>query len=453
MHSSQLQFWTSFYEEAAQIRIPTFEEYSSAQGDVTQSEQEAETSRAPADDDSTHPHPEDPGDASTQSAFDQVACSSTPATTSRHRSMRDTFTSHVSAHSEAPWADSMEAAPPADASDPRDVLFETLRNPRDKPLATRHVSPLKLRPKIKTPIPKNLNPYLPENADPADWSGIVDLRDPTLATPKRPMFPTYRRPTPRPKPVEDSFDDSYDGLPPGMSPPHMMSPAPPPRPTRELGLLGLSQSPLKDAAERIKHDLLSDTVKQSGGSRFLLNRSAYGSAGAGAESTMSTVPTPPSLSRYTSQWGFQDTGSVLDPNLEHRADSDSDSDSDEVNNTAHPSAAFLLASQQSSGKSLDDSDDSLNRSGYSVDGNAMQAAGFGNYHFDDSFDDEQGQFEETVFGLPPAQAQNRLRAQNPDDLRLLGSDFVEETIGMGQRRAERGIIDESPTPWGGPSER
>ena len=170
---------------------------------------------------------------------------------------------------------------------------------------------------------------------------------------------------------------------------------------------------------------------------------------------MSTVPTPPSLSRYTSQWGFQgeDTGSVLDQNVEPRADLDSDSDSDEVNDTAHPSAAFLLASQQSSGQSLDDSDDSLNRSGYSVDEDAMQAAGFGNYNFDDSFDEDQGEFEETVFGLPPAQAQNRLRGQNPDDLRLLGGDFVEDTIGMGQRRAERGIVDESPTPWGGASER
>ena len=76
------------------------------------------------------------------------------------------------------------------------------------------------------------------------------------------------------------------------------------RSSAELGLLTLAQSPIKDAAERIKRDLVQDAQFRSGGSRLLFS----GGRGPGTESSMSTVPTPPSMSKYTGHgsFGFDD---------------------------------------------------------------------------------------------------------------------------------------------------
>ena len=264
---------------------------------------------------------------------------------------------------------------------------------------------------------------------------------PLTFPPKDLMFPPLCGSTPRTvrRKSMDSVDDSFDGLPPGMSPPRMMSPAAPPRTSAELGLVQLAQSPIKDAAERIKRDLLTDVQKQSGGSRLLLAR---GGLGPGTESSMSTVPTPPSLSRYIRDEGFDfDDPSLITP---LPPDQDSDSSSDEIHNTAYPSEAFLLASQRSSQIS-DDSDDSMDRSGDLFDqgGGMMPLAqdGFAEDFFeDDSFDGGPVE-EETVFGVPPMEREARLRAQQ---FKMLGTDLFEE---IGEQRDARGFMDETPTPW------
>jgi DASH complex subunit ASK1 len=73
--------------------------------------------------------------------------------------------------------------------------------------------------------------------------------------------------------------------------------------------------------------------------------------------------------------------------------------------------------------------------------------------FDDSFDsvdgdgdgDSLGVQEETVFGIPPAQ---RKHGRGPGELRLLGEDLLQDTIGIGSQLAKAGRIEESPTPYG-----
>ena len=190
------------------------------------------------------------------------------------------------------------------------------------------VSPLKL--KQKTPILKKLNPYLPPSADPSKWSGVVDLKDPSIRSPvkadpspaKHQRFafhpPTsttstnasFKRPlTPkRVKAGHDADDDSFDeGF--GMSPPITMDWARLPK---------LGQTPRKEAAERIMNKLLdverrsvfsapgqSETSRRGGAQR--------GPAGT-TESSLSSMPTPPSLSRYARP--AETSNSVADASLE-----------------------------------------------------------------------------------------------------------------------------------------
>ena len=376
------------------------------------------------------------------------------------------------------------------------------------------VSPLKFRTKPKTPVPKTLNPYLPPNTDPDKWNGVVDLRDPTVLTPQRHgrAYSKHKAAT-----ESDDDDDSLDGLPQGMSPPVLMSPARPPRSLAELGLLKLGQTPTKEASARIARDLVKDAQIRSGQMRHL-----YGYPNSGVESSMSTVPTPPSLSRYnresstsvsladssfdsmvrrvglnvpsSSRLGstpglrlktkapldqegdesLQRDDSMLTPldrgvlstsdydQPHHDIDSDSDS-LDEINNTAHPSAAFLMASQGRRG-----GDDSFGSSNHSSDSLTDEDADhglvpihpFANAVEDDGFDDDEsfdgfdgnaggGDFvEETVFGVAPAQ---RIAAQaaaaahrQQGGLRMLGEDLLQDTLNIGAR------VEESPTPaWGG----
>jgi DASH complex subunit ASK1 len=135
-------------------------------------------------------------------------------------------------------------------------------------------------------------------------------------------------------------------------------------------------------------------------------------------------------------------------------DMDSDSDSlDEVNNTAHPSAAFLMASQGS--HPYDDSFDSPNHSDDSladedVGTGLVPIHPFANAVEDDGFDDDDsfdgfvpagGDFqEETVFGVTPGERE-RIHAEG---LRMMGKDLLEDTIGKG---AQIGTgAEDSPTP-------
>jgi DASH complex subunit ASK1 len=76
---------------------------------------------------------------------------------------------------------------------------------------------------------------------------------------------------------------------------------------------------------------------------------------------------------------------------------------------------------------------------------------------DDGFDDNRGgAYEETVFGVAPAQRQYnaaaaaQARLSNGEGLRMLGEDLLQDTIGIGSHIAASGRVEESPTPanWG-----
>lgn len=377
-----------------------------------------------------------------------------------------------------------------------------------------HTSPLRPKVKPKTPVPIK-NPFLPPNADASSWNGVVDLRDRSITTPQRNRKYGHGPSSSRRNPVtpahesDDDDDDSWEGgLPPGMSPPVLMSPARPPRSSAELGLLKLGQTPTKEAAARITRDLVSDFQRKGEGP----SHHPFGNVGSIVESSMSTVPSPPSLSRY------RRTQDSIDPSLDSamgrmqlnvqpatppttspeysrysptytsypeaspeqrrdeghyqymtplqnnnnlNLDDDSFSDSmDEINNTAHPSAAFLMASAR---RSADDSFGSSNESIDSLDAEDADldlapvhpfAREVSNESYDDSFDDYPGDVvpEETLFGVPPqqrAQGQGRMGDEFTDDgnLRLHAQDLFPDTGGL---TAQLNKIEHSPTPasWG-----
>jgi DASH complex subunit ASK1 len=424
------------------------------------------------------------------------------------------------------------------------------------------VSPVKFRGKPKTPIiDKRLNPYLrPSDASGGEWSGVVDLRDPSMRTPQRyrsgKSLAAASGKTPK-TPYTDDDDDSFDGLPPGMSPPVLMSPARPPRSSAELGLLKLGQTPARDASARIQRDLLRDVQLKSGGRKQLFRATSTHQY----ESSMSTVPTPPSLSRYNrhghdyssnssitkdsslesmikriradlpstepasyvdgtalagaattpglrvrprAQQASQNAAQLRAPEPLHKytespitpaalappphpdyfddepitpvynphneQDLDSDSDSlDEINNTAHPSAAFLMASQGvhvydddsfGSNHSSDSLENELDHANIGLvpvhpfAANAVEDDGFDEDDDDSFVGNRNGAYEETVFGMAPAQRQQSAAAQarlsNGEGLRMLGEDLLQDTIGIGSHIAATGGVEESPTPgnWG-----
>ncbi|KAJ6463244.1 DASH complex subunit Ask1-domain-containing protein, partial [Mycena vitilis] len=501
-------FWVSFYEQAAQIRIPTYDDYSTVNEVSSERDDSASEAESSARTEERTMRPDDHSVTSTEPSFmqGQAGFASTPATARVGHTM-DTVGSHLS--DDPSWSASMESPlarldrevqnfsrqdnatssrlpslPSLRFDEPSEEDHTILRPRADKgkgkepaPLlhsVLRHTlysgSDLSLSPtkgKLKTPVPKGLNPYLPPDTAPINWSGLVDLRQTPLSTPHR-------------RKNHDTDDDSFDGLPPGMSPPVLMSPARPPRSSAELQLLR-GKTPAKEAASRIKNDLVRDIQRQNSAKA----RRFHGYANSGGESSLSTVSSPPSLSRYnradTDESAVDEslesvmqrvalhppswTPTASTPGLRLRPKGtsafpraaapnsytpppmqyqhpdtiefsppvtpqhygggdgfDSDSDSlDEVNNTAHPSAAFLMAqAAPGSGESFDedDSQDSLALDQPGVDLGALMPLGEavievhpfarGGYAYtgDDSFDDESfdaGVPEETVFGRPPAQ--------------------------------------------------
>ncbi len=148
----------------------------------------------------------------------------------------------------------------------------------------------------------------------------------------------------------------------------------------------------------------------------------------------------------------------------------SSSGEDSVHNTAHPSAAFLLASRQRGRHDYDDDDDDDDDEldhddgfdeSLDADGDAdadvapvhpfarARAFTHGEYE-DDSFDSLDGEAEEipeeTVFGLRPAERNEAARLQ--PQLRMYGEELLQDTMDIGTRLARAGRIEESPTPWG-----
>jgi DASH complex subunit ASK1 len=571
--NGQVKFWTSFYEQAAQVRIPTYDDFS-LQEQQSRSEEHAQ----PTDDRSI---------ASSESSFmpGQGAVSSTPATSSRHHTL-NTNESFASQNSDDPsWTASIESPlvrldrqiksldQDDDASlfeeEPtmqqarvdkgkskeqpgpllRDVLRpkhhaaadETVSSIFPTPRQTSHVSPLKLRHKPKTPIASS---SIHDSPQTSPQRQRYERTRKSPASHRKKLLPAV---TPT-KEFNDSFDDSFD-LMGGMSPPVTMQFARAPRSSVGLGLLPkLGKTPKGEAADRIRKDLLGyiDSHGKSGGSSVAWGGYDTGRDNEGVESSMSTVPTPPSLSRYTRHaypYGMDSESVEMESSLESmmrrvglnvpgsatssavgsasrsvsasitglnsaalappphpdpelktpdqqrfddtfpqenqdplidaavpNEDSDSDSDSfvEEAHNMAHPSAAFLMASQRQ--QDADDSFGSSNRSSDSLDdvdagqgGMVHPFAGMnsseGDAFDDDSFDNDQYQGqehpeEETVFGVPPAQRQAAAlpagRGRGGQQLKLLGEDLLQDTIGIGSAMALAGRVEESPTPYPGP---
>ena len=363
--------------------------------------------------------------------------------------------------------------------------------------------------------------FLTQSSD--DPHSVLSIIQPEKRTPpsRRNRRPASNRPT-TPLVVEDD-DDSFIGLIPGMSPLVTMSPARPPRSSAELGLLKVGQTPAKEASTRIKRDLLRDAQIRSGGQKSRLFSFD------GSDSKSSTLPTPPSFSRYTRDFDYSTSRSItkdsgLDSMIRHfrsdlqptagmsktpslvstsgpglastsglattpglrlrprtqalsteeprgesshqptpvyenmLQDMDSDSDSpDEVNNTAHPSAAFIMASQGS--HPYDDSFDSSNHSDDSlmnedVGTGLVPIHPFANAVEDDGFDDDSGSFdglvraggdfqEETVFGVTPGERE-RIHAEG---LRMMGQELLEDTIGVGAQIGTGAEDSPTPTSW------
>ncbi|KAI8978718.1 hypothetical protein BD414DRAFT_444914 [Trametes punicea] len=636
------KFWTTFYEQAAQIRIPTYDDYGAALEQQEESEH-ATSDTGPAES-STHsdaeyesstPHANrtlnSDGTSSEVSFAPQAAISSTPATSRvRTRGPHASFTSQGSDPTPS-WTASLESPlmqlnrdirslsedqgdlpmasglprpsaqghsqdvtqrlmlpvgqpnePPTARSrlkgkgreaDPP-LLQSVLRRNADTSNATatssipsRMTSPLRFKP--KTPVLKTLNPYLPPDTDPSDWKGVVDLSNPASATPKRtPGLPASsvklsgfkfsstananaialaraKTKSPPPQTGDDSSDEDF-----GMSPPVT---------TDYARLPKLGRTPKKEAAERIMKNLL-DAERRGGPAGAHAATRRPGQAKGGIESSMSTIPTPPSMTRYTrpayappSASGL--SGSIVDASLDsimrrvglsvqdHSRDpapaaaaafttsqqpsrgpvfsslssassipsfrstassthasqppaplevvqtpeppryndfyedevlgqgtgGDPDSsdslDYEEAHNTANPSAAFLLAAQRPSfddddsfDSSMGDDDPADEMSGaapihpFLV---AAQQGDDGDAFDDDSYDDgaygPDGE-EETIFGVPPAQRLQQ-QAQQVGQLRMLGEDLLQDTIGIGSQMAMTGRIEESPTPWVPPNGR
>lgn len=537
------QFWVSFYEQAAQTRLPTSDDYSTVNDDPSlhlpeeesASEQE-NTLRNHASVDERTPQDEETQDSIISSTDTEdssfmpghAAFSSTPAT-QRVLNADDQSAASWNASMESPFMrldrevkslsidtlseedssafdyTAMPASPSpsrsikgkgkADNPKPllRAVLKHNLYTHGDTTISSaspsfNNTSPL--RPKSKTPnAAKNLNPYLPSGTQPSEWSGLVDLKDPSViaATPKRYR---YQSKIATPALQLDNPDDGNDSdnsweLPPGMSPPRMMSPARLP-PSAKLG-----KTPAKEAAARITRDIVSDFRR----------RPVIG--GDIVESSMSTMATPPSLSRYrspettesgidtsleglmrrvglaTAQGNIPSTYAstsvpsrrIPSPVLPHKMqtppqnfnedgfDDDSFENDDVGGSIAQPSAAFLMASSHrpsgddsfdSFGSSNDSGDSMLSTEHLELEGalihpfaRPVSEADFEDE--DDSFDlnhpgDGGGGHTDTVFGNPRAHPQDTMLGPGQfqlHGLRVLDNDTATSTEGP-----------DSPTPYG-----
>lgn len=345
------QFWTSFYERAAQVHIPTLEDYYEVDTQSQTSPLAERTLEAtPSDEGKTPSHAETT--TSEYSFMPTNAVSSTPA---RAVHLRDQTTGDqswsVSLESPLVRLDrelqtfSLEEQEEASAyqdthggsASEEDVIKSNidikgkrrLPTPRARPQDT-YVSPANVKSKTPMTIPKHIQVYLPPKSQP----------EPALPTPRRPMYqrsphklqperwaststsssaldiPSLTQQHSQPDPgkqfeeFNDSFDDSLEIMR-GMSPPRTMAFARAPRSSIGLGLLlpsgrtpgkihlpTLSRTPLKEAADRVRQDLLGNVLSQNANVSARDTREPSQISGI-KDDTMSTIPTPPSLSRYT----------------------------------------------------------------------------------------------------------------------------------------------------------
>ncbi|KAI0071018.1 hypothetical protein K474DRAFT_1631069 [Panus rudis PR-1116 ss-1] len=416
-------FWTTFFEQAAQIRVPTYEDYEIPPEGASQSESSApqteETSIANSssssfqDQTTTPTRSFNPDGSSSEVSFmpGHAAISSTPATTSRHRAQpgeedsgygdptpswaaslespllqlnreieslgRDDhdavsiasssiaqLTMHERQEDEETNADitqrpaqllgddktmQMSEKSKGKAREQPSLRSDILRRNASiaDPSSAASISPLKL--KQKTPILKKLNPYLPPDSNPAEWRGVVDLKDPSISisSPNRTIFPhkqqeqfrlhlanpssskpkRSRSKSPSKRAIvatphrsvldfrgdeDDSFDENF-----GMSPPVTLAFARHDQlaQTKLPSLPKLGQTPKKEAAEKIMNKLLDVERKGIFGPSGRAAATSQRQTGTGTtESSMSTLPTPPSLSKYMPT--VESSSSVVDASLE-----------------------------------------------------------------------------------------------------------------------------------------
>ncbi|KAF7330128.1 hypothetical protein MSAN_02462600 [Mycena sanguinolenta] len=206
-------FWVSFYEQAAQIRIPTYDDYSTVNEVPSEREElTSETESSSRTEESTVRH-EDHSVTSTESSFmpGQAAFASTPATgrvmnsfqshddpscpeffpRRQRRKFKIAFFAFFTSLDSVPEEERTVIRPRPDKGKGKEaepllqnVLRQTLHSTTGSDIS---FSPRKG--KLKTQVPNGLNPYLPRNIEPANWSGLIDLRQTPLSTPGRKKNP------------------------------------------------------------------------------------------------------------------------------------------------------------------------------------------------------------------------------------------------------------------------
>jgi len=339
---------------------------------------------------------------------------------------------------------------------------------------SRNISPLKPRSKLKTPLSKDMNPYIPPGTDSRKWDGLVDLRDPSTATLRCSRHiqssSSFKGITIQQHLVDEKKD--FDTLSPGMSAPVMMSPI---RRQKVTDHSVLAPTPMKSASMRIKQDILRSVQKER----------QYGGT---IESSMSTMPTPPSFSRYQDQGPPDMTNSLTDPSFSSMMrrvglevptssvpgfrgivddsatpvyddlDSD-DSIMDDYIPAPNP-AAFLMGPHGI--RHSDDDSFGSNQSSDSLNDEEALLEGAAPPHpfvegIEDTGDDDSDSFEdyspadgghtETLFGVAPGQRQAMAHPRG-QPLRMLGQELLDDVT---VTDTCVGGVEESPTPvgWGG----
>ncbi|KAH9169127.1 hypothetical protein EDB89DRAFT_1987482 [Lactarius sanguifluus] len=396
------KFWTSFFEHAAQVHIPTSDHLSSMQEPSSTSSDAhdvASTSESSFATPGPSSHTFNPNRTPSENSFlpAHAAVSSTPAAaTARAQPANSTFFASQPSIADPSWS----------------ALVE---------------SPL-------VRLDRELREFTRADPQPASTSTDTDTSSPP--TPTRTPHVSKRVLADRTTHYEDYEEEEEPMLPVGMSPPVMF-------PFATLG-----RSPAKSAAAHIRHTLVRDALRDAG------------STASATTSGSSAVLSPPSLSRYTRGASASLASLGADPELDslmrrvslfpqrvssvpssstaHEAASpmtppapsgaapgvaatpesddgsastfSSSGEEDSVHNTAHPSAAFLLASRQRGRNDDDDNDDDEDDS-LDADPDAATASFEPVHPFarvvaagaeDDSFDSLDGDApEETVFGARP----------------------------------------------------
>ncbi|KAI9459706.1 DASH complex subunit Ask1-domain-containing protein [Lactarius psammicola] len=446
------KFWTSFFEHAAQVHIPTSDHPSSMQEpsatsssshDVTSTSESS--SATPDPNSNTFDLNRTPSESSFLPAH--AAVSSTPAAaTARAQAANSTFFTSQPSVADPSWSALVES--PLVRLD-RELREFTRADPQPASTSTYTDTD-------SLPTPTR-TPHVSARVEPRDRSRIAG---PTLSNATTTMrYEDYEE------------EEEEPTLPVGMSPPVVV-------PFARLPTLG--RSPAKSAAAHIRQTLVRDALRDAGGA-----------SSSSASASGSSVLSPPSLSRYTrgasaslaslgadpeldslirrvsllprdpqsrsqryvssaststasvpanpfSAASYPSTTPVLAPTHEAMSpmtppplsdaaavggvaatpESDdgsastfsSSGEEDSVHNTAHPSAAFLLASRQRGRNDDDDNDDDEDDS-LDEDPDAATASFEPVHPFaravaaeaeDDSFDSLDGDApEETVFGARP----------------------------------------------------